>query len=194
VSHIRLGFGICDHPKLLAVSLGAVGMYVKGAMYSSQYLTDGAIVAPVVADWLTREGRPDIAEDLVAAGLWATTDTGVRMVPFGDPLPKRRPEGQPPKWLDFGVVQIVSRAYAEWRKVHGPVRPWREAISPTLRALVIERDGSVCQLCGKPARRRDIHLDHIKPLAHGGPTVAENLQVAHARCNMRKGARYEVRA
>jgi 5-methylcytosine-specific restriction endonuclease McrA len=57
-----------------------------------------------------------------------------------------------------------------------------------------------CSLCGKlmPAQRFDVAhatlwrkgrptFDHIRPKAAGGSDAAENLQLAHAVCNWRKG-------
>lgn len=59
-----------------------------------------------------------------------------------------------------------------------------------LRRLVLERDGNVCGICGEPiAPGQAVHIDHVVALAKGGRTVAENLQPAHAVCNIRKGAR-----
>lgn len=65
----------------------------------------------------------------------------------------------------------------------------RPRIPRWLRRQIIERDGNVCGLCGGPVEPTDIHIDHIEPLAAGGGTYPENLQVAHSRCNMSKGAR-----
>lgn len=57
-----------------------------------------------------------------------------------------------------------------------------------------------CALCGRPmpeSRFRTAHatiwkrerptFDHIIPRAAGGPDRPENLQLAHARCNKKKG-------
>ncbi|WP_233355995.1 HNH endonuclease [Henriciella aquimarina] len=57
-----------------------------------------------------------------------------------------------------------------------------------------------CALCGKAMPRSRFEVahaaiwkkerptfDHIIPRAAGGPDRAENLQLAHARCNKRKG-------
>ena len=45
-----------------------------------------------------------------------------------------------------------------------------------------------CQKCGKAFKtRRGLHLDHIVPMAKGGKTKVENLQVLCASCNRRKG-------
>lgn len=57
-------------------------------------------------------------------------------------------------------------------------------------ALIWKRDRGVCGICKRKVRSRtDAHFDHIIPLALKGPHTAANIQVAHARCNMRKGWR-----
>lgn len=57
------------------------------------------------------------------------------------------------------------------------------------RAAVFERDGGVCGICGNPVDPTNWHLDHIVPLAKGGTHEEANVQVAHPRCNLSKGAR-----
>lgn len=53
-----------------------------------------------------------------------------------------------------------------------------------------EQGEYVCQKCGQKFRtRRGLHLDHIIPMARGGKTVAANLQVLCAACNLRKGTK-----
>lgn len=56
-------------------------------------------------------------------------------------------------------------------------------------AEIIKRDRGRCHLCGKRVAKREIQLDHIVPLAVGGEHSAANLAVAHARCNLSKGAK-----
>ena len=48
-----------------------------------------------------------------------------------------------------------------------------------------------CALCRKPVWIT-FHVDHIVPLSKGGLNSAENIQVTCPRCNLRKGARYDV--
>ena len=57
-------------------------------------------------------------------------------------------------------------------------------------------DGDSCQLCFKPIDFDLAHpdpmsrtIDHISPLSTGGWHTIENLQLAHLRCNIRKGNR-----
>jgi hypothetical protein len=59
---------------------------------------------------------------------------------------------------------------------------------------VFESDRWICQLCGvrtirKPGTPRSATIDHIIPLARGGPHTRDNVQTACARCNFTKGAR-----
>lgn len=57
-----------------------------------------------------------------------------------------------------------------------------------LRALAIERDRNVCGICLDFCTTEEAHIDHVIPVARGGRTVLENLQMAHPRCNREKGA------
>lgn len=66
-----------------------------------------------------------------------------------------------------------------------------------------ERDKGVCKICGKPCDYGDCwhtnrqfvaglaypSIDHIIPLAKGGAHSWSNVQLAHMRCNSRKGAK-----
>jgi 5-methylcytosine-specific restriction endonuclease McrA len=57
-----------------------------------------------------------------------------------------------------------------------------------VRKAVFERDGKVCKYCGA---KKDLTLDHIKPVAAGGENVLSNLQVLCRSCNSRKGHNHE---
>lgn len=66
---------------------------------------------------------------------------------------------------------------------------------PVDYAAIIARDGLVCKLCGglvDPLIRwphpMSKSFDHIIPLDKGGAHAEWNLQLAHLRCNSRKGA------
>lgn len=67
------------------------------------------------------------------------------------------------------------------------------------RWAIYERDGWMCQLCGRRVDRR-FHaphrmapsLDHIIPVSAGGPDTEANLQLAHFGCNSAKGDRITV--
>lgn len=51
---------------------------------------------------------------------------------------------------------------------------------------VIERDGYVCQYCGRTVTL-DLIVEHVVPKAWKGPTALHNLVVACRLCNIRKG-------
>lgn len=59
---------------------------------------------------------------------------------------------------------------------------------PINRRQIILRDKSTCWLCNKHCEPNEIHLDHVIPLALGGPHTADNIRVACAQCNIRKAA------
>ena len=99
----------------------------------------------------------------------------------------------PPQWKRVAFGWIVSRAWMEWHRERGrcpACKPRRPSIPEWMRQAVLARDGWTCGLCeGTINGRADLHIDHIKPWAHGGPTSLNNLQPAHAACNIRKGAK-----
>lgn len=58
---------------------------------------------------------------------------------------------------------------------------------------IFERDGWVCQLCGRKINRRrkwpdplSASIDHILPISLGGGHLRANAQASHLRCNLRK--------
>jgi 5-methylcytosine-specific restriction endonuclease McrA len=61
----------------------------------------------------------------------------------------------------------------------------REVIPKEVRRAVFERDGGRCAECGE---NFDLQYDHIIPVAHGGASTVENLQLLCGDCNRAKGA------
>lgn len=58
-------------------------------------------------------------------------------------------------------------------------------INNKLKSLVMIRDNSTCQMCGKNVKddRIRVHIDHIVPFSWGGKTELDNLQVLCSNCN-----------
>lgn len=76
-------------------------------------------------------------------------------------------------------------------KVHVPPSKFsteggRELIPQGVRQMVWRRDGGRCVQCGADV---NLHFDHIIPVAKGGATTVENIQILCAPCNLSKGAR-----
>lgn len=84
--------------------------------------------------------------------------------------------------------------YLYWPTVSVPPNKFsaeggREPIPQGVRQVVWRRDGGCCVQCGAEV---NLHFDHIIPVAKGGATTVENLQILCASCNLSKGARIET--
>lgn len=66
----------------------------------------------------------------------------------------------------------------------------RKLMTAELRTQIIERDDSICQICGKKCKNNEIEIDHIKPISKGGKTSLSNLQVLCMTCNRKKSNKW----
>ena len=83
------------------------------------------------------------------------------------------------------------------------IKPKRKNLNPSLRLKIYNRDGGICQICGKKTRffrssydspfdpddRVAGSVDHIIPIKHGGTNDELNLRWACRSCNCSRGAR-----
>jgi 5-methylcytosine-specific restriction endonuclease McrA len=77
------------------------------------------------------------------------------------------------------------RTAKEWMTAEGK----REvAQRQFIRRQLINSKGNLCALCGKPIENmKDCTIDHIIPVSKGGLTTVENCQLAHRKCNLKRG-------
>jgi superfamily II DNA or RNA helicase len=76
-----------------------------------------------------------------------------------------------------------------------PLHRWPPAEARKIKDAVFasakREDVYHCANCGKSSPSRAVfHIDHIKPMAKGGKTELDNLQLLCRSCNLRKGDRY----
>lgn len=63
-------------------------------------------------------------------------------------------------------------------------------LSPDIVEIKMKAQGGLCTCCGLPLTEWHIdHIDHIVPVAKGGPNTDGNVQLLLPRCNQRKGAK-----
>ena len=63
----------------------------------------------------------------------------------------------------------------------------RPSLSMSMRAFLMERDGSRCVYCGSSTG--PFEVDHVLPLSKGGESTPENLAIACRPCNRSKGSK-----
>lgn len=149
-----------SHPKIRRAGTEAVGFWVICGSYCADHLTDGFVSRIDAIHYAGgSEARAEsLASRLVDAGLWEVVDGGWR-------------------FTELGELFVIRGSNSRNRM---PIRK-------TVRQKVIQRDGMICRLCGGAIESGDVHIDHIVPVANGGRSELSNLQVAHSKCNIKKG-------
>lgn len=79
----------------------------------------------------------------------------------------------------------IDRAQAIVAMGLQPHRAARGVIPDDVKQLVFTRDGGRCRNCGSNV---ELQFDHIIPVALGGNSEPENLQLLCGTCNRRKGS------
>jgi 5-methylcytosine-specific restriction endonuclease McrA len=83
----------------------------------------------------------------------------------------------------------VDRAVEMVQQGQRPVEPVRGHIADEVRRFVWQRDRGACRNCGAGT---ELQFDHIIPVAMGGSSEPENLQLLCGPCNRMKGASLTV--
>lgn len=175
---IKLDDQFPDHPKVAQAGALAELLYVNALAYASRYLTDGFIPHAIVAKLVVWdfEGAPsnyDLAERLVAAGLWELVEGGYRIHDYLDYNPSREQV--------FAEREIARRRAAM-------------NADPNLAKAVRARDGNRCRYCGRIVdwqnRKGQVGgtYDHVIPTHKGGTESIDNIVVCCRSCNLKKGA------
>jgi len=92
------------------------------------------------------------------------------------------------RWYRANPEKRKATAYKATRKRQALKAGAREAGNVNYRRIC-ERDRMICHICKTPVTRKQLHFDHVIPLSAGGPHVESNIAVAHAFCNISKGAK-----
>jgi len=120
---------------------------------------------------------------------------------YRDANPERRRQWQRAYNARHREELAARFAAMGWRKRWAALHPdKRRAIEAKRRArkrltavgavdyeTIYERDGGVCYLCREPVVEAEREFDHIQPLSRGGSHTEDNIALAHAMCNRRKG-------
>jgi hypothetical protein len=86
VTWFKVDDGFHSHPKVLDLSLAAVGLWTLAGSWCSNYLTDGQISERTI---FRLGGSKDLADELVASGLWSRTDEGFHFNDWSDYQPSK---------------------------------------------------------------------------------------------------------
>lgn len=165
---VRLPISRMGGPAFSEAGLAGVGLYVALLMWSRRHEEDGR-VPKIVAETLFREhlsAKPmaKLIGRLIKAGLLERDGEDYRLVGYAA----------------FAETKAQIKAESS--------RTAKRARAARLRPSVLQRDGLRCHICGGDVLPRDVHVDHVHPLARGGESDAHNLRVSHSRCNLLKGA------
>jgi 5-methylcytosine-specific restriction endonuclease McrA len=90
----------------------------------------------------------------------------------------------PPVRVVTANYQSLSAVDVDEGRISKP-RGRRESIPREIRLAIFQRDDGKCVECGSTF---DLQYDHIIPVALGGATSEQNLQLLCAGCNREKGA------
>lgn len=164
------------HPKWWALSPNAKALWTTAGSWASSYKTDGLIGAnqlPILAPQvgLTVGKMRSAAAELVAAGLWVTTDGGWAFH----------------NWTDFNPLRAQQDKEAAIERERKKIQN-----DPDLKTAIRVRDQDRCRYCGVEVNfaARTGHLagryDHVIPVTKGGKTTMANVVVCCDFDNRRK--------
>ncbi len=81
--------GFLDHPKVLRAGEDAANLFMRGCIWCSKHLTDGAIPREALRALTIRRDAPTLAARLVSVNLWESTPDGWQVHDWRDHNPTR---------------------------------------------------------------------------------------------------------
>lgn len=127
----------------------------------------------------TRDSRPPHVVELSTCSTCGERPVRHHLSPYCDPCFRVNKRGKKD-----------ARSRARHHGVH---------YEPVNAAEVMRRDGWMCHLCGDPIDPESkwpdqmcASLDHVIPMAHGGPHTYDNVAASHWLCNVYKSDRAEI--
>lgn len=103
------------------------------------------------------------------------------------------PGGKVTKSYDVHItpetILKIESAISERINKKGHMKAQRSAMTPELRAAILQRDNYTCCRCGNSLAKEPnllLEVDHIIPVSKGGKTEWNNLQTLCWRCNRAK--------
>jgi 5-methylcytosine-specific restriction endonuclease McrA len=176
MSWLRIDDGFAENPKIADLADRTFRLHVVALCYCARNLTDGRItkrglkiVSAIIG--AARVG-PNVAQ-LEDAGLWLPTDDGWKIKDFLEYNPTAEK-------VKMERVQARQRMAKHRSKERGNVT---ETVD---YSAILERDGHVCHICNRNVSPGQVAFDHVMPISRGGSHTAENIKVAHVRCNLVK--------
>lgn len=166
---VRLPICLMTGPAFSEAGLAGVGLYLNLLMWSRTHEEDGWVPCIIAEHFakgarLSPKKRKTALAALVASGLLLE-------------------DGQ-----DFVIAHYERFADTKTALAKQTARAKKRVKAARLRPTIIQRDGLRCHICGGDVLPRDVHVDHVHPLARGGESDPHNLRVSHSRCNLLKGA------
>ena len=83
-----------------------------------------------------------------------------------------------PGWLKQHADSVARRRAAKLGVALGRVN----------RLAIYDRENGRCHICGRKVSKSKFTIDHLVPIAWGGPHTSDNVRIAHGKCNSRMGA------
>lgn len=175
----RLDDRFCTHPKVLATSFEALGLFAVSISYAAAYETDGVLTDGAVV--MLCRGNTALVDQLVSRGFWERAETGYKIHGFLDYNPSKAVLDQKRKETRNRVATHRKRNAVtntdvtppKRRVTPGRVGKGRDPSSSSVPVLSSERAGD--------AARRPAVFERAVTVIRGLASVPDDAAVLHDR-------------